>query len=174
MPVAGSTASYSVQLTPHPIYPSSINLSCTGLPTAAACNFTSASMTLQSPGPATSTLNITTTARPVVTPAASLWIRHFYAIWLVVPGLTLLGVGSSRKRRASHGGNHDVLSAVRDAAAPTRLQQFQFANSGERNASGKLHDYRISNVRHGYEEPDGHADGSVDNLRTRRRKKAHG
>jgi hypothetical protein len=99
VPVAGSTASYSVQLTPHPIYPSSINLSCTGLPTAAACNFTSASMTLQSPGPATSTLNITTTARPVVTPAASLWIRHFYAIWLVVPGLTLLGVGSSSKSR---------------------------------------------------------------------------
>ena len=95
--VAGDTASYQVQLTPHPIYPSSINLSCTGLPTAAACNFTNASMTLQ--GPASSTLNITTTARPVVTPAASLWIRHFYALWLAVPGLTLLGVGSSSKRR---------------------------------------------------------------------------
>jgi hypothetical protein len=29
----------------------------------------------------------------VVTPAASLLTRHFYAIWLMVPGLTLLGVG---------------------------------------------------------------------------------
>ena len=99
LPVAGSTASYNVKLTPAGIYASNINLSCTGLPTAAACNFTSASMTLQGNGPGTSTLNITTTARPVVTPAASLWIRHFYAIWLAVPGLTLLGVGSSNQRR---------------------------------------------------------------------------
>jgi hypothetical protein len=98
IPVAGSTAQYSVFLTALPVYASSINLSCTGLPTAAACNFTTASLTLQ-PGQTTSTLNITTTARPVVTPAASLWIRHFYAIWLAVPGLTLLGVGSSSKRR---------------------------------------------------------------------------
>jgi len=99
VPVAGSTASYNVKLIPAGIYASSINLSCTGLPTAAACNFTSASVTLQGNGPATSTLNITTTARPVVTPAASLWIRHFYGIWLAVPGLTLLGVGSSSKQR---------------------------------------------------------------------------
>ena len=98
IPVAGSTAQYSVFLTALPVYASSINLSCTGLPTAAACNFTTASLTLQ-PGQTTSTLNITTTARPVVTPAASLWIRHFYGIWLAVPGLTLLGVGSSSKRR---------------------------------------------------------------------------
>ena len=99
LPVAGSTASYNVKLTPAGIYASSINLSCTGLPTASACNFTSASMTLQGNGPGTSTLNITTTARPVVTPAAGLWIRHFYAIWLAVPGLTLLGLGSNGKRR---------------------------------------------------------------------------
>jgi hypothetical protein len=35
----------------------------------------------------------------VVTPAASLLTRHFYAIWLIVPGLTLLGVGIGDRRR---------------------------------------------------------------------------
>ncbi len=97
--VAGDTATYQVQLTPNPVYGTSISLACTGLPTASSCNFTSNPVSLQGPG--SSTLNITTTARPVVTPAASLLTRHFYAIWLMIPGLTLLGVGvgSGRSRR---------------------------------------------------------------------------
>ena len=94
---AGDTATYQVQLTPHPIYTTNISLGCSGLPPGAACNFTSNLVTLQGPG--SSTLNITTTARPVVTPAASLLTRHFYAIWLAIPGLTLLGVGVGGDRR---------------------------------------------------------------------------
>ena len=94
---AGDTATYQVQLTPNPVYGTSIALACTGLPTASACNFTSNPVSLQGPG--SSTLNITTTARPVVTPAASLLTRHFYALWIMVPGLTLLGVGSGSRRR---------------------------------------------------------------------------
>ncbi len=96
---AGDTATYQVQLTPNPVYGTSISLACTGLPAASSCNFTSNPVSLQGPG--SSTLNITTTARPVVTPAASLLTRHFYAIWLTIPGLTLLGVGigSGRRRR---------------------------------------------------------------------------
>jgi uncharacterized repeat protein (TIGR01451 family) len=94
---AGNTATYQVVLSPSPVYSSPISLGCTGLPTGASCNFTTNPVTLAGPG--SSTLNITTTARPVVTPAASLWTRHFYAIWLAVPGLTLLGVGSGRRRR---------------------------------------------------------------------------
>jgi hypothetical protein len=99
VPAAGQTATYQVQLSPHPAYSHGISLACTGLPAGAQCNFTTNPVTLQGPG--TSTLNITTTARPVVTPAASLLTRHFYAMWLVVPGLTLLGVGvgGSRRRR---------------------------------------------------------------------------
>lgn len=97
---AGDTATYQVQLTPHPIYASSVALQCTGLPPGAACNFTNPSVTLQ--GPVSSALNITTTARPIVTPVASLWTRHFYAIWLAVPGLTLLGVGAGSGRRRRH------------------------------------------------------------------------
>ena len=94
---AGDTATYQVQLTPHPVYATSVALQCTGLPPGAACNFTNQSVTLQGPG--SSTLNITTTARPIVTPVASLLTRHFYAIWLAVPGLTLLGVGAGGRRR---------------------------------------------------------------------------
>jgi hypothetical protein len=96
---AGDTATYQVQLTPNPVYVSSISLGCTGLPTASTCAFTSNPVTLQGPG--SSTLNIATTARPVITPAASLLTRHFYAMWLMVPGLALLGVGvgSDRRRR---------------------------------------------------------------------------
>ena len=94
---AGDTATYQVQLTPHPIYATAVALGCTGLPTGAACNFTNQSVNLQGPG--SSTLNITTTARPIVTPAASLLTRHFYAMWLAVPGLALLGVGVGGGRR---------------------------------------------------------------------------
>jgi hypothetical protein len=95
--VAGNTATYQAQLTPNPVYATSISLACTGLPTASQCNFTSNPVTLEGQG--SSTLNITTTARPVVTPVAGLWTRHFYAIWLMVPGLALLGVGGQRRRR---------------------------------------------------------------------------
>ena len=94
---AGQTASYQVQLNPSPVYSHGISLSCSGLPVGATCNFTTQSVTLLGPG--SSTLDITTTARPVVTPAASLLTRHFYAIWLALPGLTLLGVGAGGGRR---------------------------------------------------------------------------
>jgi uncharacterized repeat protein (TIGR01451 family) len=97
VPLAGDTAVYQVQLMPQPIYAHAVSLGCTGLPPGAACNFTTQSVTLLGPG--SSTLNITTTARPVVTPAASLLTRHFYAMWLAVPGLALLGVGGGRRRR---------------------------------------------------------------------------
>jgi hypothetical protein len=97
VPVAGGTATYQVSLQPNPVYASNISLACTGVPTASQCNFTNNPVTLLGPG--SSTLNITTTARPVVTPAASLLTRHFYAIWLIVPGLTLLGVGIGDRRR---------------------------------------------------------------------------
>jgi hypothetical protein len=50
-------------------------------------------------GPATSTLNVTTTARPIVTPAASLWTRRFYAVWLCIPGLAFFGLGKTDRRR---------------------------------------------------------------------------
>jgi uncharacterized repeat protein (TIGR01451 family) len=107
---AGGTATYQVQLTPHPVYGTNISLACSGLPPGASCNFTSNPVTLQGPG--SSTLNIPTTARPVVTPAASLLTRHFYAIWLMVPGLTLLGVGVGGDRRRRRVAGIFVLCAL--------------------------------------------------------------
>jgi uncharacterized repeat protein (TIGR01451 family) len=94
---AGQTATYQVALTPHPVYSSKITLACTGLPTGAACNFTNSPVTLLGPG--SSTLNLTTTARPITPTAASLLVRHFYAVWVAFPGLTLLGVGVAGQRR---------------------------------------------------------------------------
>jgi hypothetical protein len=97
--VAGNTATYQVQLTPHPVYGSGITLSVSGLPTGAANTFTTGSVTLQGTSPATTTLNISTTARPITTPTASLWTRPFYAIWIAFPGLALLGMEGDRRRR---------------------------------------------------------------------------
>jgi hypothetical protein len=94
---AGDTAVYQVQLTPIPAYASPIGLSCSGQPTGASCNFTTSPVTLAGPG--SSTLNLTTTARPVTTPASLSVTRGFYAIWLAVPGLALLGVGAGGNRR---------------------------------------------------------------------------
>jgi hypothetical protein len=96
---AGGTATYQVQLTPLPVYGTSISLACAGLPAGSSCNFTTNPVTLQGPG--SSTLNIPTTARPIVTPAASLMTRRFYVVCLLVPGLSLLaaGVGGNRRKR---------------------------------------------------------------------------
>ncbi len=94
---AGDTAVYQVQLNPHTAYSSGISLGCSGLPAAATCNFTTQSVKLIG-GPGSSTLNLVTTARPVVTPAVSV---GSLGLWLAVPGLTLLGagVGGDKRRR---------------------------------------------------------------------------
>jgi hypothetical protein len=97
IPVAGSTATYTVQLTPEPLFSSTITVSCSGLPAASSCP--SRSATLSSTSGASVALDITTTARPVTTPAASLFRRHFYAIWLMVPAIALIGVGGNHRRR---------------------------------------------------------------------------
>ena len=96
---AGDTAVYQVQLTPHPIYASDIALTCSNLPSGAACNFTNSPAQLTTISGVTSTLNLTTTARPVVTPAFVLFTRPFYAFWLTLPGLAVLGAGFGGDRR---------------------------------------------------------------------------
>jgi len=100
---AGEVATYQVQLTPHPVFGTNIALSVSGAPTGATPTFTTTPVSLQGTSPGTSTLRIATTARPITTPAASLFTRHFYATWFLisglVPGLALLGVGRDRRRR---------------------------------------------------------------------------
>ncbi len=96
--VAGNTASYQVTLTPVPLYSSQISLTCSGVPAAAACNFTNSQVTLPGASPGSSTLNLTTTVRPINTTSNS-FLRHFYALWLIVPGISLIGMRSSDRRR---------------------------------------------------------------------------
>jgi uncharacterized repeat protein (TIGR01451 family) len=98
VPAAGDTAVYGVQLTPHPVYGSPITLSCSGLPTGASCNFTNNSFAL--PGPSSSTLNLTTTVRPITTTAAQVFsLGSLDAIWLAFPGLAVVIAGVGRDRR---------------------------------------------------------------------------
>ena len=95
--LAGNSATYQVQVGVPAgqtnFFPNSIALSCSaGVPTGAACAF--------STSPVSSTLTITTTARPVPT-AEIRNVRFWYAAVLPVTGLTFLGIGAgaSRKKR---------------------------------------------------------------------------
>ncbi len=102
VPAAGDTATYQVQLTPHPVYSTNISLAVTGLPTGATAAFSTSSVTLQGSSPGATTLNITTTARPIPLPqTAGLFMGRFYAFWFPLPGLALLGLvaGGDRRRK---------------------------------------------------------------------------
>jgi hypothetical protein len=100
VPSAGQTATYQVQLTPHPVFGTNVSLSCSGVPTAAACNFTpSNSISLQGSSPATATLNVTTTVQSITVASSKFGLGRFYAVFLGVPGLALVGVGIGGNRR---------------------------------------------------------------------------
>lgn len=97
---AGDTAQYDVLLTPLPVYGSNVALSCSSLPTATTCNFTPTNtVTLPGESPGTAVLNVVTTQRPINTASNRNGLRNFYAVWLAVPGLALLGFGAGTNRR---------------------------------------------------------------------------
>jgi hypothetical protein len=80
-------------------YGQAVALSCTGLPTGAGCNFTSGSLTPTATAVTTS-LTITTTGATTAMYGSS---KIFYAMWLPVVGLSLIGMrfsstGSRQKR----------------------------------------------------------------------------
>jgi uncharacterized repeat protein (TIGR01451 family) len=101
---AGESTSFVVTLSPIPppnaTYPSAISMSQTGLPTASTGTFTTSSVTIPGTSPATTTLNVSTTARPVNTGHLQR-SGPLFATWLPVGGLSLLGlgVGAGFKRR---------------------------------------------------------------------------
>jgi hypothetical protein len=103
IPVAGAPANYTVLLTPRPLYTSSITISCSGLPAASNCSPSTSPVSLTSTSGTSVTLTVHTTPRPVITPAASIFTRRFYAIWLIIPGIALVGVGGNRQRRRIFG-----------------------------------------------------------------------
>ena len=98
--IAGQNTSFSVTLTPMPSYTATVSMTNTGLPTGSTATFSTSPVSMSGTTQATTMLNIATTARPVTT--GSLFRGHaFYATWLPVGGLSLLGmgVGASKKRR---------------------------------------------------------------------------
>jgi len=102
---AGDTATFQVVFAPTTNlgYNATITPSQTttpGMVTATAPTFNPTTITLSGTASATTTLSIATVARPV--PVASLFRRgSFYAAWLPIGGLSLvgLGLGAGRKRR---------------------------------------------------------------------------
>jgi hypothetical protein len=88
---------YSVQLTPNPVFGSNVSLSCGALPSGAVCIFTP-SGTVSLTGPQSVTLNLQTTPQPVTTVRATPWRSPLYALWLMVPGMAVLGIGIGGKR----------------------------------------------------------------------------
>ena len=102
VPAAGDTAFYQVQVTPNPTYTLGVSISCSNLSTGITCSASPATVNLQGSSPGTATLSIGTTARPITTGSMSSGSKHFYAVWLVLPGFALLGVGlggDCRRRR---------------------------------------------------------------------------
>jgi uncharacterized repeat protein (TIGR01451 family) len=96
---AGSTAYYTVQLKPNPVYTSSITVTCTNLPASATCRVTpSSSITIASASAGTATVAVTTTARPI-TAFVPYMRRTIYALWVAVPAVFLIGAGNNKRRR---------------------------------------------------------------------------
>ena len=104
---AGVPATYTATVTPTGSIPASVSFSCSaGLPTGASCTETTNPIPNLENGAASTVLIINTTAR--VTTTTEWWQggRPFYAGWLPISGLALLGAGigkASRKQRALMG-----------------------------------------------------------------------
>lgn len=104
---AGSTATSTVTVNPQPGYVGSIQLSCSISPTiqgsaaatAPTCTLspTSVDVTAGEPSPPTSTLTFTSAKQA----AANLDVPRniLYALWLPIPGLALIGLGTRASRR---------------------------------------------------------------------------
>jgi len=98
---AGLIAQYTVLVFPTGAFPDNVSFSCSALPSGAACNFSNTTVTLNGSSSGSSVLSVTTTAQPVSTVSSAGWRRSLYALWLMVPGMALLGLGASGKRRGA-------------------------------------------------------------------------
>lgn len=108
--VAGQIATYTVTLNPtNGIFPANVSLSCSTLPTGATCNFKNSTITLNGSSGGSTLLNLSTTAQPVSTVASTGWRRALYALWLMVPGMALLGLATGGKRRGAGKGKRNRL-----------------------------------------------------------------
>jgi uncharacterized repeat protein (TIGR01451 family) len=100
---AGVLTTYTVNLSPSPVFGATVSLSCGALPAGANCIFTpSTSLTLT--GPQSVTLNLTTAPQPVTTGSLGPPVSLRYAFWLIVPGMAVLGLGAGSKRNGRRKG----------------------------------------------------------------------
>jgi hypothetical protein len=97
--VAGGVATYFVSVSPFQSYGNTVSLSCSSLPVGASCGFSPTSLTFNGASSQTATLNLTTTSRPPVTISSSKRLGPAYAFWLMLPGMALAGLGSSKRGR---------------------------------------------------------------------------
>ena len=116
---AGTSATYQITATPIPNFPNSVSLSCSaGLPSGTACAFSTNPLAFSSSNnssPLTSTLTITTTARPVTTAGTSRVPSLWYALVLPFSGILVAfgwGKNANRKRRMGIVASALVLSGV--------------------------------------------------------------
>jgi hypothetical protein len=96
---AGLVATYTVQVSPQPVFGANVSLTCSSLPTGATCNFQNSTLTPGS-GSSSTTLHLLTTAQPTTTVTSTGWRRSFYALWLMLPGMAVWGLGTGNKRRS--------------------------------------------------------------------------
>jgi hypothetical protein len=106
---AGLIASYTVTVNPTGVFGANVALSCSALPSGTACNFKNSTITLNGSSGGSTVLNLSTTAQPVTTVASTGWRRMLYALWLMVPGMALLGLATGGKRRGGGKGKKNRL-----------------------------------------------------------------
>jgi uncharacterized repeat protein (TIGR01451 family) len=106
VPAAGDSAFYTVTVTPLPVYGANVSLSVTGLPGATKSSFSAPSVALTGESPISSTLTVSTTARPINIGNLRPGRGALYAAFLAFPAITFLGFGAgfgeagkSRRRR---------------------------------------------------------------------------
>jgi uncharacterized repeat protein (TIGR01451 family) len=92
---AGDSAFYTVTVTPQPVYGANVSLSVSGLPGASKSSYSAPSVALTSPSPVSSTLTVSTTARPINIGSVRPGRRALYAAFLAFPAITFLGFGVS-------------------------------------------------------------------------------
>ena len=100
--IAGAAATYTFTVTPQAGFANPVGFSCSGLPSHSSCQFVPPTVT-PSGNPVTSTLTITTTARPLKTGMLSVPSAGAGSVFAVLTGFGFLGMviagGATRKKR---------------------------------------------------------------------------
>ena len=100
--IAGTSATYTFTVTPQGGFANPVGFACSGLPLLASCNFVPPTVT-PSGNAVTSTLTITTTARPVKTAMLSVPSAGAGSVFAALTGFGFLGMviagGSTSKKR---------------------------------------------------------------------------